>query len=210
MKTILKSTALLGIILCLFACENVETKEKQEISFGTFSHHAISEGSITLKASASSGLPVTFLSSDTSIATIKDSLLYLIKPGTVTITVTQTGNARYNQAAQVSRTLTIHDDINTNKWDQTITYNSTDSVWKASQGPLKLTAFSSSGLPVKFSSSNSSYASIKGDLLEVESAAMFGNHFGVYVTITASQAGSYVYKEAPTVSHILRVIHDVH
>jgi hypothetical protein len=78
-----------------------------------------------------------------------------------------------------------------------------------------LNAISSSGLPVKFTSSNVAYASIKGDYassyngnyLVVESGALDNND---YVTITASQPGDYVYNAAPPVSHTLRVYHDVH
>lgn len=201
---------LVVLVLALTACESGEVKKNQKISFDYFAPHNISEGSFVLSAKASSGLAVTFTSSDTTIATVTDSIITLIKPGVVNITAFQKGNEQYYQAAQVTRSLTINDDINTNKWNQTIAFELNDSIWKVSKGQLKLNASSSSGLPVVFTSSNVAYASIKGNVLEVESAAIFGNDYGVFVTVTASQAGNYVYNAAPPVSHKLRVIHDVH
>jgi hypothetical protein len=210
MRNLEKHIVSIGLLLALLSCESGEIKKNQKITFDYFAPHNISEGSFLLQATASSGLKVTFLSGDTAIGKIQDSIIYLIKPGSVQITAIQKGNEQYYQAAQVTRTLTINDDINENKWNQIITFELNDSIWKVSQGQLKLNATSSSGLPVTFTSSNVAYASIKGNLLEVESAAIFGNDYGVFVTITASQAGNYVYNAALPVSRKLRVIHDVH
>ena len=198
------------IAILLLSCKKIEEKGNQKINFDYFAPHNISEGSFVLRATASSGLPVTFTSSDTAIATISDSIISLVKPGEVDITAVQLGNEAFYQAAKVTHTLTINDDINTEKWNQTITFVLNDTVWKVSQGSLKLNASSSSGLPVKFTSSNIAYASINGNLLEVEWGAIDGNNYGVFVTVTASQSGNYVYNAAPAVSRTLRVIHDVH
>jgi hypothetical protein len=198
------------IVIQLLSCNKSEVKRNQIISFDYFAPHNISEGSFVLRATASSGLPVTFTSSNTAIATISDSLISLVKPGEADIIAVQQGNEEYYQAAKVTRTLTINDDINTEKWNQTITFVLNDTVWKVSQGFLKLNASSSSDLPVKFTSSNIAYASINGNLLAVESGAITGDNDGVYVTVTASQSGNYVYNAAPPVSRTLRVIHDVH
>jgi len=205
-----KNLFITGFLVLLVACQNVETKDNQVISFEYFAPHTISEGAILLKATASSGLHVSFSSSDTSVAVVKDSVLSLIKPGEVSITAVQNGNFQYYQAAQVVRQLTIVDDINEQKRSQAITFNLPDSVWKVSQGYLKLKATSTSGLPVTFTSSNLAYALITGNELEVASGAIVGNNDGVLVTISASQAGNYVYNAAQTVSHQIRVIHDVH
>jgi hypothetical protein len=202
--------ALCVIVILLISCGKTEVKRNQVISFDYFAPHNISEGSFVLRAIASSGLPVIFTSSDTSIATIRDSLISLEKPGEADITAVQQGNETFYQAAKVTHTLTINDDINSEKWSQTITFDLNDTVWKVSQGLLKLNASSSSGLPVKFTSSNIAYASINGSLLAVESGAITGDNNGVYVTVTASQSGNYVYNAALPVSRILRVIHDVH
>jgi len=210
-----KYPALCVIFALLLSCEKIEVKQNQIISFDYFAPHNISEGSFVLRATASSGLPITFTSSDTAIATISDSLISLVKPGDVDITASQLGNETFYQAGKVTHTLTINDDINSNKRNQTITFILNDTLWKVSQGYLPLNAISSSGLPVKFTSSNVAYASINGDYassykgyyLVVESGALDNND---YVTVTASQPGDYVYNAAPPVSHTLRVYHDVH
>lgn len=199
---------ILGIIL--YSCKSTDEKENQTISFDYLPPHNISEGSFTLQATTSSGLPVAFISSDPSTVSILDYVATLHKPGIVEITAVQKGNFQYYQAARVTRSLTINEDNNLIKKYQEITFVLKDTVWKVSQGALTLKATATSGLPVTFTSSNIAYASIKGNLLEVESAAIIGNNEGVIVVVTASQAGNYEYNAAPTVSYTLRVIHDVH
>jgi len=210
MKKINVGFTLCGFMVLLLSCGSGDVKLNQTISFDYLAPHNQSEGSFILKATATSGLSVTFLSSDTTIATIKDSIVTLIKPGTVDITATQSGNAKYYAAGTVTRSLTVNEDNNAVKKDQTITFALNDTVWKVSKGYMTLKATASSGLPVTFTSSNIAYAAITGNLLEVSSGAIVGNNDGVLVVITASQAGNYLYNAAPTVSQTLRVIHDVH
>ena len=201
---------LCGLLVLLLSCGSSDVKLNQTVSFDYLAPHNLSEGSFILKAIATSGLPVSFLSSDTTIATIKGSIVTLIKSGTVDITAMQSGNAKYYAAGTVTRALTVNEDNNAVKKDQTITFALNDTVWKVSKGYMTLKATASSGLPVTFTSSNIAYAAITGNLLEVSSGAIVGNNDGVLVVITASQAGNYLYNAAPTVSQTLRVIHDVH
>jgi len=198
------------ILITFFSCNSSDMKENQTISFNNLAPHNLSEGSFILKATASSGLSVTFFSSDSTIVTVRDSTVTFLQPGTVDITAIQKGNAKYYQAAQVIRSLTINEDNNAIKKNQAITFVLNDTIWKVSQGALTLKATASSGLPVTFTSSNISYALITGNLLTVSSGAIAGNNDGVIVIITASQAGNYQYNSAPTVLDTLRVIHDVH
>ena len=199
-----------GLVVLLLSCTGNEVKLNQTISFDYLAPQNLSEATFILKATASSGLPVTFLSSDTTIAIIRNGTVTLLQPGTVDITAVQAGDTKYYAAARVTRTLTVNEDNNAVKKNQTITFDLNDTIWKVSQGSLPLIATASSGLTVAFTSSNISYASITGNLMEVASGAIAGNNDGVIVVITASQAGNYLYNAAPTVSHTLRVIHDVH
>ena len=199
-----------GLIVLLLSCGSNDVKLNQTINFDYLAPHNLSEGSFILKATSSSGLQVIFLSSDTTIATIRDSTIKFIKSGTVEISAVQAGNIKYYAAAKVTRILTVNEDNNAVKNDQAITFALNDTVWKVSQGYLTLKATASSGLPVILTSSNIAYAAITGNLLEVSSGAIVGNNDGVRVVITASQAGNYLFNAAPTVSHTLRVIHDVH
>ena len=63
---------------------------------------------LTLEASASSGLPVTFTASDPTIAAVSGNSVLFTGTGTVTITATQPGNEDYNAATPVSYTITVY------------------------------------------------------------------------------------------------------
>jgi RHS repeat-associated protein len=62
----------------------------------------------TLNATASSGLPVTFSSNNSSVATINGNILTIVGAGTVTITASQVGNNIFRAAASVSQTITFN------------------------------------------------------------------------------------------------------
>jgi hypothetical protein len=57
---------------------------------------------ITLTATATSGLPITYETSDTRIATIDDTNLTAVHPGSTTITATQTGDQNHLPATAVT------------------------------------------------------------------------------------------------------------
>ena len=78
----------------------------QTITFNTIPTKTYGDVAFTLSGSSSSGLPVTFTSSNTAVATISNSTLTITGAGTATITATQAGNANYD-AASVSQTLTV-------------------------------------------------------------------------------------------------------
>lgn len=60
-------------------------------------------------ATASSGLPVSYSSSDTTVATITaDSMIHLVGGGAVTITATQPGNTVYTAAPAVMQSFTVY------------------------------------------------------------------------------------------------------
>ncbi|NDB96579.1 MAG: LamG domain-containing protein, partial [Verrucomicrobia bacterium] len=65
------------------------------------------EGSFTLNATASSGLAVSYTSSNTNVATVSGSTVTLRSAGTSTITASQAGNSNWNVAANVPQTLTV-------------------------------------------------------------------------------------------------------
>ena len=71
-------------------------------------------GTYELQASATSGLPVTFTSSDPSVASVSGSTLTVESTGTTTITAEQSGNATFPPATDISQTIVI------GKGDQTI------------------------------------------------------------------------------------------
>ncbi|MBR1878817.1 MAG: InlB B-repeat-containing protein [Paludibacteraceae bacterium] len=63
---------------------------------------------IAVAATASSGLEVTFLTSDSAVAYVEDGRLVIVSGGTVTITATQEGNEKYDAAPAVEKTIVLH------------------------------------------------------------------------------------------------------
>ncbi len=58
-------------------------------------------------ATASSGLPVAYASSNPAVATIVGGMVHIVGAGTTTITASQAGDASWAPAADVERTLTV-------------------------------------------------------------------------------------------------------
>jgi uncharacterized delta-60 repeat protein len=81
------------------------TQSAQTITFAALSDVVFSATPISLEASASSGLAITF-SVVSGPATINGSALTLTGPGTVTVRAAQAGNAAYLAASPVERTFT--------------------------------------------------------------------------------------------------------
>lgn len=80
----------------------------QTITFNPLSAVTYGDPSITLNATATSGLEVSFISSDENIATISGNTLTITGAGTVTITAQQTGDATHNPAINVEQTLVVN------------------------------------------------------------------------------------------------------
>jgi hypothetical protein len=196
----------LFIVLVLFtSCgEKNNGKQEQTISFGNLLPHNLSEGAFELTATASSGLPVSFASSNSSIASINGNTVTLRAKGTVEITASQPGNDEYFEAPNIVRSLIINEDNNPDKSDQTITFTLSVSEWTYGSGDLILEATASSGLPVVFSS-DYPYVSITGNVLRL---TYEGVHYDANATITASQPGNDEYNAAPNVSRTLHVQHN--
>jgi hypothetical protein len=94
-------TGLLGIV-------NASTLTSQSISFTLASPVTYGVSPITLSATATSGLPVTFSSSNTSIATVSGNTLTIVGAGSVIITADQAGDATYAAAPSVTQTLIVN------------------------------------------------------------------------------------------------------
>lgn len=90
-----------------FTVEN-EAPAEQAITFPALPDKVYGDADFTLGATASSGLPVTYTSSDNTVATIDNNgRARILKAGAATITAHQQGNDEYLPAADVSRTLTV-------------------------------------------------------------------------------------------------------
>ncbi|HVW94508.1 MAG TPA: MBG domain-containing protein, partial [Mucilaginibacter sp.] len=85
-------------------------KADQTISFSLIpSQLKGSTYDLSQSVTASSGLPVTFSSSDEVVATVSGTMLSALHLGTATITASQSGNANYNAAVTVTGTVRVTD-----------------------------------------------------------------------------------------------------
>ena len=82
-------------------------REEQSIIWEQDLNFSLADSPVTLTATSTSGLPVSYSSSDTSIARIDGSTLHLLAGGSCTILATCPDNDYYQAAAPVSKTLTV-------------------------------------------------------------------------------------------------------
>ena len=183
-----------------------DKKDDQAIIFDELP--ALSEGAeYTLSATSSSGLPVSFRSTDENYASVEGNKLRALKSGTVTIVASQKGNDSYYEAPEIRRLLTVNA-YSADKQDQTVAFTLDVAEWKLSQGVLSLKGYAtaSSGLPVTFTSSRESAAKINSN---GEMEIVFGIEMQT-ITIYAGQPGNSEYNPAPTVSQKINVVCDLH
>ncbi len=79
----------------------------QTITFGTLSDKVYSTTTFNLTATASSGLSVSYTSSNTNVATVSGNTVSLVGVGSTTITAFQAGNVTYDGATPVGQSLNV-------------------------------------------------------------------------------------------------------
>ena len=84
-------------------------KSDQTISFGTIADKSVGDFNFIPTAVASSGLDVSFTSSDSLVAEVQSDgrTIKVRAAGSATITATQAGDSAYNAATSVTQTLTV-------------------------------------------------------------------------------------------------------
>jgi len=88
--------------------QTLYVRATQTISFGALAPKVVNSGAFALTATASSGLAVSYQSSNTNVARVTGSTVTLLAPGTTVITASQEGNPlRVAAAANVAQTLTV-------------------------------------------------------------------------------------------------------
>lgn len=165
------------------------TEPSQTITFLAVSVQTVGTP-LTLSATASSGLAVTFTSATTSVCTVSGVTATFVTSGTCTITANQVGNNTYAAAPQVQQTFAV-----TGK-PQTITFTALPAtVAFGSAGPYTLKATASSALPVSFSATGP--ATLSSNILTLTGVGT--------VVVTASQAGNTKYAPAAPVAQTMLV-----
>ncbi|HEV7524571.1 MAG TPA: hypothetical protein VGP92_06375, partial [Acidimicrobiia bacterium] len=98
---------------------------------------------VTVAATATSGLAVSFSTSTPAVCTASSATITLVAAGTCTVVADQTGDAVYNAAPSVARSFGV------GKTDQTITFAPLPDV-AVTHAPITVSATASSLLPVTF------------------------------------------------------------
>jgi hypothetical protein len=83
-------------------------KADQTITFNAIPTKTYGDPAFNPGATASSGLTVSYVSSDTNVATVSGSTITIVGAGTSTITASQAGDANFNPAPSVDQTLTVN------------------------------------------------------------------------------------------------------
>jgi gliding motility-associated-like protein len=161
-------------------------RNSQTVTFSDLPTKTFGDGDFAPDASATSGLPVTFTSSNTGVATIVGSDIHIVSAGTSVITANQAGNSTWLPAS-ANQTLTV------NKSNQTITFDYLNTGDPKTYGSADFdpSATSSSGLTVTYSSDNTSVATIVSGKIHFAGAGT--------ANITATQAGNSNYNAATEV-----------
>jgi hypothetical protein len=155
--------------------------------------HALAQSPLTVNPTASSGLAVTLSSTTLPVCTVSGTTITLVTVGTCTIQADQAGDAIYKAAASVTRSFTI------SKATQMITFANPGPKTMI-QSPLTVSATTSSGLVVMFTTSTPSVCTAGG--LNGATITLVGPGT---CTVKADQPGNAVYKPAPTVSRNFKV-----
>ena len=162
----------------------------QTITFANPGDQEMPTGTVSLTATADSGLTVSLASSTTSVCTVSGTTLTLVDEGTCTITASQAGSGDYLAADNVERSFTV------SKASQTITF--ADPGSKAlSLGSFTASSSSDSGLTVSIASSTGSVCSVTGFTVSLLATGT--------CTLTASQAGNSNYDAATNVERSFSV-----
>ena len=158
----------------------------QSISFTALANKTYGDPDLTVSATASSGLPVSFTAGGN--CTVSGATVHITGAGSCTITASQPGNTSYAPAPSVSRTFAIA------KASQTITFLPLANK-KLGDPDFTVRASASSGLAVSFAAFGK--CTVSGARVHLTAVGS--------CTITASQAGNANHNAAPAVSRTFSI-----
>lgn len=166
-------------------------KLQQTIAFYPLPIKTYNDPPFTLDGTSSSNLPLTYSSSDETVASVIDNQVFIHDAGTITITARQAGNENFHEAYPVHQPLTI------NRAIQEI--NSFPAIAEKTYGDpiFELTASATSTLPIEYSLSNDTVVLLINDKVFIAGTGS--------VMIYANQPGNSMYFPAQTVSQQLTV-----
>ena len=161
----------------------------QTITFTPVTGTQYALSSVTLSATASSSLTVSFASTTPAVCSASGSTLSLLTGGTCIVQALQAGNGNYAPAA-TAQSFAVH------HVPQTISFPAITGTQVAGTN-LTLTATATSGLTVSFASTTTPVCSVSGTTLSLLAKGTCVLH--------ATQAGNSVYAAAPTLAQSFAV-----
>jgi hypothetical protein len=171
-------------------------KTAQTITFGTLANKAASQSPVTVSATATSLLAVTFTSSTPTVCTAggtNGATIALLKAGTCTIAANQAGNNVYAAAPAVVRSFTV------TQTAQTITFSQPANK-ALNQSPVTVSATATSKLAVTFTTTTPTVCTAGGTNGTSIKLLKLGT-----CTVVANQAGNLTYAAAPAVTRSFTV-----
>ena len=163
---------------------------QQTITFKTITGAWYALSQITLSATASSGLAVSFATTTPTVCSVAGNTVSLLIGGSCILQATQTGNTLYGAATPVTQVVAVH------LAHQSITFTPiTGTQYALSQ--LALSASSSSGLPVTLASATPTVCTLSGNTASLVIAGTCDIH--------ATQAGNATYAAAPLLAYDIDV-----
>lgn len=165
-------------------------KATQSVTFNSLAGKTFGDPDFNLNATCTSGLPVVYYSTNTSVAIVSGNTVHITGTGTVNIVANVSGNNNYLAASPVSQQLVV------SKADQTITF---PALSERTMGDPDFDpgAVSSSGSAVQYISDNPNVAVILDNKIHITGAGT--------AIIFALQPGNSFYNPAVAVSRTLTV-----
>jgi alpha-tubulin suppressor-like RCC1 family protein len=165
----------------------VISKGSQTIGFGALPSVSMLLGPISVSATASSGLVVTFTSGTTGICTVAGTTVSFVIVGTCTIRANQSGNTNFNAAPQVAQSFTV----TSGPAAQAITgFAPLTPIGFVAGGTFSVSATpGASGNPVTFGTATSEICTVAGNIVTITAPGT--------CVLTADQAGNATFNPAP-------------
>lgn len=143
-------------------------------------------GTVSLTASATSGLEVAFASITPDVCTVSGTTATIVSAGTCTIEASQPGDSNYDPAPVVTESFSI------GQASQTITFTPPATQEFSTGGTVTVSATATSGLEVTFASTTPGVCTVSGTTVSFVTVGT--------CSVTASQSGDINYAAAPDVS----------
>lgn len=162
----------------------------QDITFPAIPERTFGDPPFEIVASACSGLPLTFRSSDPGVARVVGNVVTITGAGSAVITAGQAGSGDLETAPEKSQTFIVH------RSGQQVTFSS-PAQKVVGDPPFELEGSATSGLSVSYESSDPTVATVSGSTVTVVGAGT--------TVLSALQPGDGNYLAAAPVSRALTV-----